>query len=223
MTSKKDLATPSSDRSTGKSPSNERPLGWIWLLPVLVILGIMLFGRNQGLDDSAIGKPAPKIELIRLSTSPTIEMSNGGSMDISNRELDQLPSDCVALVHFWGTWCGPCRMEYPHLSEMVESLGSNPKFQFLSISCESGSHETFSGLAEKTEDYLNQIGASTHVYADPNGATRKSAADRLGQPAMAYPTTILVDESGIIREVWQGYGANAVHEMEVCVKELLGG
>jgi len=221
MTSKKRTATSANDASKLKPPASDRPLGWIWLLPVFIILGIMFFGRDQRVDSSAIGKPAPKIELTRLSTSPTLDGFSGESIDTIQGELNELPSDHVTLVHFWGTWCGPCRMEYPHLSEMVQSLESNPNFQFLSISCESGPNETFLGLAKKTEEYLNQIDASTHVYADPNGATRKSAADRLGQPSMAYPTTILVDKSGVIREVWQGYGVNAVDEMEASVKKLL--
>ncbi|TWT76685.1 Thioredoxin [Planctomycetes bacterium CA13] len=187
----------------------------MWIIPVILVIGLLYVSRSRGPglngpEGGAIGRPAPQINLISLSQSSEIKET-----------VNELASGKVTLIHFWGTWCGPCKMEYPHLSEMVSDLQSKSDFRFLSISCESGRNVNFEQLASKTNDYLTDIGASTDVFADPQGITRMSTAERLGQPTMYYPTSILVDSSGTIRGVWEGYLNNGVAEMHSAITSLL--
>lgn len=37
------------------------------------------------------------------------------------------------LINLWASWCGPCRAEMPHLSELYKSLSDRPDIQFLMI------------------------------------------------------------------------------------------
>lgn len=36
------------------------------------------------------------------------------------------------FVHFWGTWCGPCEVEFSHLKPFLESF-KDSKYQFLLV------------------------------------------------------------------------------------------
>ena len=41
-------------------------------------------------------------------------------MTSENFEKEVLKSDIPVLVDFWATWCGPCRMVAPIISEIAE-------------------------------------------------------------------------------------------------------
>ena len=130
--------------------------------------------------------------------------------------------DKVTLIHYWGTWCGPCMMEYPHLASLVDRLETNPAFEFISISCESGPGETYEGLWQKTNDYFQSEGIAGDAFADPQGISRRSAADRLERRSMFYPTTILVGPDGRIEGVWEGYSPESVDQMGSLTESLIG-
>ncbi len=161
-------------------------------------------------DSPAVGKPGPEVDLVRLSDDATWD------------QAAPLQDGQVTLVHFWGTWCGPCRMEYPHLSEMTAQLSDDRRFRFISVSCESNNRETFNGLWLKTKDYFSQNAITDQmVYADPRGVTRTSLLDRLERPNLYYPTSVLVDGEGNIAGVWEGYTPSAVNQIRNVTDHLM--
>ena len=179
---------------------------------MVLVLGAVwwLAGRPQRVshEGPGIGSPAPTIDLVRLTD------------DVSSSQTQtSVTPGRVTLLHLWGTWCGPCRMEYPHLDEMVRELQSAGPLEFLSVSCESGA-ESLEGLAQKTHEYLESIGAETTAYADPRGVTRLSVAKRLNQNNVFFPTSVLIDDRGIIRGVWEGYSPGSVNEIRQAIEAL---
>ena len=157
----------------------------------------------------AIGKPAPLLDLITLtSTSPVAH----AKIDLGGN---------VTLLHLWGTWCGPCRMEYPQLSQAAEKLSSHPHFQFISVSCEGRTGETFEGLWIKTNDFFQSQSVDSAAYADPRGLTRRSLVDRLDQTNLCYPTSVLIDAQGNIAGVWQGFSEDSVCEITAMANRLV--
>ncbi|MFK8111284.1 MAG: TlpA family protein disulfide reductase [Rubripirellula sp.] len=161
------------------------------------------------MDSPASGKPAPQIDLVRLTS--------GSDFD----HLNQLSLGDVTLVHFWGTWCGPCKMEYPHLADMVDRLNGESSFRFVSVSCEYGAEETFESLRHKTSEYFAAESIQGIAYCDPRSVTRRSVAQRLGRNAMYYPTSVLIGKDGRIAAVWEGYSESSVSEIESAVHRLL--
>ncbi len=183
---------------------------WIVVMAIVVV-AILLIQLNRGAIDAsnksvAVGKPSPQLDLIDLE---------------SGSPLDATASNKVTLLHFWGTWCGPCRMEYPHLAEATKALSANPNFQFLPVSSESDPDETVTGLAAKTNKYFASEGITSPALADPRGITRRSAAERLEQPSLFYPTSMLIGPDGKIIGVWEGYSPDAVDQIAAKSNELL--
>ena len=155
-----------------------------------------------------LGKPGPQIDLIKFA----------GNHDVTSADVTL--EGRVTLLHFWGTWCGACRMEYPELAKATKALSDQADFQFVPISCEGSSRETFEGLWEKTSEFFQSEGIESETFADPRGVTRRSLANRLDQEALYYPTSVLIGPDGKIAGIWDGYSKSGVAQMTAMVQSL---
>jgi len=83
-------------------------------LIILLLLTGMRICLAENLPQGIIkltGQPAPALQLQDMDGNPyNIEQSRG----------------TWVLVHFWASWCGPCRREMPTVQRMVELLGDTP-------------------------------------------------------------------------------------------------
>lgn len=128
----------------------------------------------QGL---AAGSRAPEIELSKLK---------GGKV-----KLSRLRGHPV-VVTFWGTWCPPCREEFPELDALyrkhheagLEVLAVNQRDQELST--------------KDVQAFVDEFAVTFPVLLDPRGRSRRNY--RL----VALPTTVFIDSRGSIREVHSG-------------------
>ncbi len=189
--------------------------GWLLIPLVLVLLMFVIF-RQIDLespppvqDSPAIGKPAPQIDLVQLSDDPSLQ------------PIREIGPGKVTLLHFWGTWCGPCRMEYPELSATMNELETDGRFVFLPVSCEMRPSETFEGLWSKTRDYFESEGINSKAFADALGVTRRSLVERLERNSLFYPTSVLIDGQGKIAGVWEGYAPEGVSQIKSRASELI--
>lgn len=182
---------------------------------LVLLLGIVLMSKlprasvSIGQESPANGKPAPEIDLVPL-TDATILAS-----------IAQVPTGKVVLLHFWGTWCGPCKMEYPELLQMAQHWQATEQFQFVPVSCESGDGETYEGLKQKTLDYFDQAELESFAYCDPQGVTRLSVGKRLERESMYFPTSLLIQQDGSIAGVWEGFNEGGVDQMHEAIAYLL--
>lgn len=99
----------------------------------------------------------------------------------------------VLFLHFWATWCPPCKVELPHMESFAKKLanqGDKAKMEFLAV-CISDSQKALSSFMQK------------------NGYTFPSALDEPGLVAMKYgiqgvPTSILISPEGKILKIQVG-------------------
>ncbi len=197
-----------------------RPAGsWI-LLTILAAVGCiylaLIVGRHAlGLfpDEGPAGQhPAIGQRLRYLKLQPL----TGESSEVT---LDDLRGQTV-LLNFWGTWCPPCRREFPHLAALAETLKSEPGFRLLAVSCGGGPDEQIDELRSETQAYLDHEHSRLPTYADEGYQTRRSVAMSL-QDNFAYPTTVLLDGDARIRGVWVGYDEGYTEQMERGLNTLL--
>lgn len=96
----------------------------------------------------------------------------------------------VLFLHFWATWCPPCKVELPHMESLAKKLasqGDKAKMEFLAV-CISDTQKDLTSFMQK------------------NGYTFPSALDEPGLVAMKYgiqgvPTSILISPEGKILKI----------------------
>ncbi len=94
----------------------------------------------------------------------------------------------TVLVHFWASWCPPCRIEWPDLRAFAEGVG--PGVVLLAVNVEEP--------AEVVLDFLGDEAMPFPVLLDGEGSVNERYR------VAALPTTFLVDSGGIIRQVVPG-------------------
>ena len=112
-----------------------------------------------------------------------------GGGDFSSTEL----AGDVAVLNFWGSWCGPCRVETPEFSEVAADLADDG-VQFLGINVK----ETDKQFALA---FIDRYRISFPSLYDPRGEVALAFRD---YPANFIPSTIVLDRDGRVAAVYTG-------------------
>jgi thiol-disulfide isomerase/thioredoxin len=104
------------------------------------------------------------------------------------------------LLDFWGTWCGPCRRDLPHLNQLAEEMkaGKHPGNALLAISCQEP--------LETTREFV-----ATNKYVFP-AAHSDSKVEKLYK-VRGYPTKVLVSPDGKMLDLQFGTDYAAILKM----------
>jgi thiol-disulfide isomerase/thioredoxin len=122
----------------------------------------------------AFGKPAPQFHLEKLLQAPAN----------APLTLDKLRGKAV-ILEFWGTWCGPCIVAFPHLNELVREIRGEPVV-FIAVANEP---------ADDVAAFLKKKPLAAWVGIDDQGATTK------GYGIRSFPTAVLIDPDGVVQGV----------------------
>ena len=91
----------------------------------------------------------------------------------------------IAVLHFWGTWCGPCIVEMPEYQKFDERYRDDAEVAVVSISNDRTN--------DIIEEYLAKNDFDFTVLVDDNYVERAGVS--------AWPTTWFVDREGYIQFV----------------------
>ena len=190
----------------------------LWLLlavALLAALSVRAWFRSSGAGRDGTAHPAVGRKISFLALRPL----TGKAEPVS---LAELPGK-VTLINYWGPWCQPCRIEFPHLYELRQSLRSQPAAQIISVSCSGieGPEDNSPKEVAETEEFLREQNADMPTYYDPFYKSRRQLAETAGLESFSYPTTVILDGSGTIRGFWQGYLPGDELAMHRVMKELL--
>jgi cytochrome c biogenesis protein CcmG/thiol:disulfide interchange protein DsbE len=208
------MATSTGRKKSGlQLPSPNVVFWFILAVAVGLVLGWNFYWRpelnnNRDEKDPAIGKKLPLVELQPLT---------GSTEGVSLEKL----RDKVVLINYWGTWCPPCRQEFPHIVELWDRYRDKQGFELLSVSSSGGAPEDVEEVRGETQQFLKAKGVTMPTYIDANGASRKAIVELTGKDGFAYPTTVLLDRQGIVRSVWTGYAPGVERQMERMVSKVL--
>jgi len=101
------------------------------------------------------------------------------------------------FLHFWASWCGPCREEMPAIQKMADTF-DNDKFKIVLINTAEDEDTIFS--------FLGEIGMDMNSLMDADGLVTEKYKPR------GLPTTILIDPNGNVQ--YQAIGGREWHNAE---------
>ncbi len=181
---------------------------YIAILCVLACLVIFLAGCTEKEDISGGGETKNGI------------LSEFSAESLSGDIVDQsvLEGKKVTMINIWGTFCGPCIVEMPHLAALNDKY-QDEGFQVIGV------------ILDATDMNLNKIPAK---LSDANEIISSTGADylqllpssslyeKLLYRAQAIPLTVFVDEEGNM--LGKEYlGAKSFADWERIVLSLLEG
>ncbi len=135
-----------------------------------------------------------------------------------NWKLQQPGQDIISLSHFtnkvlfiniWATWCGPCISEMPGIERLSKRFSNDPNVAFLLITDES------IGIVD---GFLVDQGYGYEFEDLQFYSTQSVRPVHLG--SRIYPTTYIIDKSGIIRYKQVGSAFWDVDEAEQYLRNL---
>lgn len=98
----------------------------------------------------------------------------------------------AVLLHFWATWCPPCRAELPEMNKLAEKLAkeSNGELEFLAVA-------------------VSDTPSAVSTYMSRNKYTFNGGLDTTNQLSAAYnvqavPTSVLIGADGKIERIQIG-------------------
>lgn len=112
----------------------------------------------------------------------------------------------VVLVNFWASWCGPCKVEMPHLNKLYDKYRASG-FTLLAVNIDDDARTGAATAAKWGLRFPVLLDADKHV----------SKLYDLG----SMPATVLIDRDGKVRYLHRGYRDGVEELYERQVRELV--
>ena len=165
-------------------------------LVVVLVIGLTQAGNEDGgdagrgpslaeLQRAVAGAPAPLAALYEQANQVV-----PSDVDDYRRRLRALRGHPV-VVNVWGSWCGPCKLEFPHFQRAAQRLGK--RVAFLGINLVDNREDAERFLATRPVPFPS--------LEDGNGAITREAAPG----ARGAPHTVFYDRSGKRVFIHQGF------------------
>jgi len=153
------------------------------LLLVVVVAGVRAVSQRVRTDPGGGALVVADQQAIDRAV-PHRQASFQGQLLADNRPWSSASArGQVLVVNFWASWCGPCRAEQPALSAVARADRSRGVV-FIGVNVQD---TRAAALA-----YTREFGVPYPSLFDPSATT----ATRL--PAVALPTTFILDRDGVI-------------------------
>lgn len=130
----------------------------------------------------------------------TLKRAEGGNLRLAEQRGQ------VVLINFWASWCGPCRVEMPHLNRLHDKYKAGG-FMVLGVNIDDDPRHGAATAA--------RWGLRFPVLLDAEKTVTRTYD--LG----AMPSTVLVDRDGRIRYLHRGYRDGMEVEYERQIRELV--
>lgn len=154
------------------------------LLALMIVVGAWLIGGRQGFE--RIGTGGQNLQLLpKIGTlapdfvAPTVDGQLVRLSDLRGQPV---------WLNFWGSWCPPCRSEFPEMQAAYQSELEPNGVVLLAISLDEPP-EAAAGFAARND-------GSFTILSDPNRDFTGPA-----YPITNFPTHILIDREGTVRDI----------------------
>ena len=137
-----------------------------FLVPLLIVcaLGALFWPKEPG----------------RAAPGGKVEDRDGGRFELEDRYRQ------VTLVHFWATWCPPCRDEMPKLQKFSQELAGRPEFALVMVAVADDRKKALAFIG------ADQPGAVATTYFDDDWKVSKSwGSDKLPETHLVVNGQVL--------------------------------
>lgn len=153
--------------------------GWV----LLSVLGVA--GAARGAE---LGMPAPELAIAQWVKGQPADLKAGRGKTIF-------------VIEFWATWCGPCRMTIPHLTELQKKFKDQ---QVVVIGVSDEPADTIQPFVAKMGEKMNYT-----VAADQDRKTSAAYMGAFGESSI--PHAFVVNKDGVI--AWHGHPMAGLDEV----------
>lgn len=153
-------------------------------LALLFICGAWLIGGRQGFE--RVGTGGQNLQLLPRVGDPAPDVSVP-TVDGQLVRLSDLKGHPVWL-NFWGSWCPPCRSEFPEMQAAWEEALKPNGVVLLAIALDEP--------AENAAGFALRNRGTFPILADPTRSFTGAV-----YPISNFPTHILIDREGIVRDI----------------------
>jgi peroxiredoxin len=174
--------------------ATQQAILWLVFLPALGRQQMAEFNarRTEKLDTTSRVHVGDRVPQFSLTTADGVEFS--------------LPENGkVVLINFFATWCGPCRIELPHIERIWKEHKDDEHFRLLVI----GREET----TETVRQYRDENGFTFPIAADPDRDVYSLFASEL------IPRTVVVSRDGQIAYSKAGFNEDDLDELKMVLLE----
>lgn len=147
-------------------------------LAVFIYFVLDIGKKDDGNVEEITGVNLPESASVG-SNAPDFELVN---LENETVRLSELQGKIVVL-NFWATWCEPCKIEMPFFEQLHQNKSDN--FEILGIN--------FDEPPPQVQQFVDEYNLHFPILLDPGGNIQKLYRVR------GYPTTLIVDNNGIIR------------------------
>jgi peroxiredoxin len=148
----------------------------------------------------ALGTAHAAVKPQQTAPDFTLKRAEGGNLRLAEQRGQ------VVLINFWASWCGPCRVEMPHLNRLHDKYKAGG-FMVLGVNIDDDPRHGAATAA--------RWGLRFPVLLDAEKTVTRTYD--LG----AMPSTVLVDRDGRIRYLHRGYRDGMEVEYERQIRELV--
>ena len=157
---------------------------YIGLGIVFVLMGLVIW-QFVNEKDVKVSKENPESEgRAIVATDFTLPRLSGEDFTLSQTRGK------MTIINFWASWCGPCKMEAPHLQEFYEEYSDRVEIVAVNI--------TSKDKPRDAATFAKQYGFTFPVLLDESGEVSTMYG------AFVIPTTIFLNEKGEIIHEYAG-------------------
>ncbi len=145
-----------------------------------------------------LAHPAQAGKLNVGDPAPALKVANW----VKGKSFSKFAKGKVYVVEFWATWCGPCKVSIPHLTELAKKYAGKVTFTGVDVWENSGGDK--SPFLDKVSKFVDKMGdkmAYNVATDDLDGTVATDWMKAAGQNGI--PTAFVIDQNS--RVAWIGH------------------